>query len=350
MRSPKNEPSFGGVCDVRKIFDLVVRHMELRDFRSFDSYDGFSSPLLSVLPSDFLKRAMTQLIKKGPFWLRPLFGIKRTRMVTTLAFALISVASETKYSELRNKLVGDILALQKNDGGWGYEFDVLLRWGKYQSEKSNLIATTFCAFALLSAQVEGVWKIACRSYLVERFNGKWFTYANDSDPLIHNANLLAAACLDNLGDSTGIVKDALQSSIEKQGDDGRWVYGQAKGLNWVDNFHTAYNLIALKILEKNFPESQTTLSLGLEFWLNNLFKNGIPLFYLGKKKVAHDVNSLATALFALDFLGEHTKATNFRCDNLQSVFWNQVAKFKPRGANFRWHEGPALLALSRMVR
>ena len=69
---------------------------------------------------------------------------------------------------------------------------------------------------------------------------------------VHNANFLGAALLCRVYKHSGekkFLEPALKVarySAAKQHDDGSWDYGESPTQRWVDNFHTGYNLCALR--------------------------------------------------------------------------------------------------------
>src|SRR6185503_9935929 len=70
---------------------------------------------------------------------------------------------------------------------------------------------------------------------------------------IHNSNAMGAAFLARLGSLTGDVKalatarSAMTYTCTHQRADGACLYGEAAKYDWIDNFHTGYNLSALKV-------------------------------------------------------------------------------------------------------
>ena len=73
---------------------------------------------------------------------------------------------------------------------------------------------------------------------------------------VHNANFLGAALFCKVAYHTGDKKflspamDVIRYSADRQHSDGSWDYGDFSTQRWVDNFHTGFNLCALKDINK----------------------------------------------------------------------------------------------------
>jgi len=79
---------------------------------------------------------------------------------------------------------------------------------------------------------------------------------------VHNANFLGAALLCRLSRHTG-YKQALEPAMKvirysaaRQQENGAWDYGEATTQDWADNFHTGYNLCALRAISRDAGTSE----------------------------------------------------------------------------------------------
>lgn len=94
---------------------------------------------------------------------------------------------------------------------------------------------------------------------------------------IYNADLLASALLARLSRITGdnnYKEPALivaRYAAKHQNEDGSWFYGETPGSRWIDNFHTGYNLMALREISKyaNTDEFMPTIIKGLRYYKSN---------------------------------------------------------------------------------
>ena len=103
------------------------------------------------------------------------------------------------------------------------------------------------------------------------------------------------------------AESAYQFSTQHQLDDGSWFYGEAEIHDWIDSFHTGFNLEALhwydKSLYKGTYESQ--IRRGLEFYLDNFFlDDGTPKFY-PNSTYPIDIHCSAQALVTLSKLRDY---------------------------------------------
>ena len=330
----------------------ILDFLESRNYTSLDPYSGLRSPISKLLPTRTLKRALIQTFKLAPNRLHKLVGVPQIQMSTTLGYALSGAANlGTSISlERREKLAKSLLRSQNPDGGWGYEFDVFLRWGKYLQGESNLVATSVCASALIEAGIEGKWRDGVINFLESTFRSGYFSYCYSGSPLIHNANLLAASVMSRLNGDKDKVTSAISSSMNCQQADGSWFYGEHENLKWIDNFHTVYVLEALMDMVATENELEQGIAKGFDFWLENMFVDNQPKYYLSDTNPTRDINTLASAI---SLLSHPYVASNLELkkselieallhqlmDALNALDWKQ--------AKFRWDLAPASLALSK---
>jgi hypothetical protein len=272
-------------------------------------------------------------------------------MAVTMAGALeASVVSKTPADVLNPEfLVNEILKKQNDDGGWGYEFDATLRWGSYPKEISNVIATYFCTKALTVAGIEGDWKKRARDYLTRLHNKEYFRYAETSSVLIHNANYLGATSLAYLGGDRELIASALATSAFHQKQNGGWEYGFGSKLEWIDNFHTCYILIALLELQNFGFMDEFVFNKGLDFWLRDLtLPNGLR-YFSHDKSATSDINTfscslqLASELHRLGFGPPERLSKVLELRSTLVALLNQDRR--PEFA-FRWKLAPAALGLA----
>jgi hypothetical protein len=100
--------------------------------------------------------------------------------------------------------------------------------------------------------------------------------------------MLAAAMLARTAKLNGnleyrkVAKEAITYTCTRQLDNGSWLYGEEAKYHWIDNFHTGYNLDALKCYieysgDKTYEDN---LKKGFDFYKNNFFEStGRPKYY-----------------------------------------------------------------------
>jgi rhamnogalacturonyl hydrolase YesR len=110
----------------------------------------------------------------------------------------------------------------------------------------------------------------------------------DTDSTIHNSNMLGAAMLARTANYTNkneymdVAKGAMLYSCTRQQPNGAWWYGEHPKYHWIDNFHTGYNIDALKcyIEYSGDKEYEDKVKSGLKFYKEHFFEgSGRPKYY-----------------------------------------------------------------------
>jgi hypothetical protein len=108
------------------------------------------------------------------------------------------------------------------------------------------------------------------------------------DCTIHNQSMLAAAMLTRTAGHTGntdyidVAREAIKYTCTRQLPDGSWYYGEDPTYHWIDNFHTGYNLDALKsYIELTGDRTyEPELDRGFSFYKRSFFEeSGRPKYY-----------------------------------------------------------------------
>jgi rhamnogalacturonyl hydrolase YesR len=183
---------------------------------------------------------------------------------------------------------------------WGKHFDFASRGGLYKAFEPILVWTALIAQAFLEAhETFGDTKYlevadsVCR-WIVQlprnkTDSGFCMGYHNqDFRADIHNSNMVGAAVLARTAKHTNnqeylaVAKGAMTYSCSRQLPDGAWLYGEHPQNHWIDNFHTGYNLDALKsyVDYSGDTEYEDNLKRGLKFYMDNFFEeSGRPKYY-----------------------------------------------------------------------
>ena len=186
------------------------------------------------------------------------------------------------------------------DFSWGKHFDFASRGGLYKAFEPILVWTALIAHAFLEAyEIFGdkkhleVADSVCRWIMKlprnQTDNGFCMGYHyQDLNANIHNSNMVGAAVLARTAKHTGnreylaAAKGAMEYSCARQLPNGAWLYGEDPANHWIDNFHTGYDLDALKcyIDYSGDKEYEDALKKGLDFYKGNFFEeNGRPKYY-----------------------------------------------------------------------
>jgi len=264
---------------------------------------------------------------------------------------------------------------------WGYSFPWQTRTIIVPPGDPNLVCTSFVANALLDAHEQNgesrylAMAVSAGDYILNELY--WVdedSRASLSYPLpsfrvrVHNANFLGAALLCRIYRHTGdnrylepALKVARYSAAQQQ-DDGSWGYGESSTLQWVDNFHTGYNLCALRAVSQyaETSEFEPYIRRGIDYYRNHFFTDDGAPRYFHNRTYPIDIHSVAQSIVTLltfKDLDESHASMAF------SVYrWAMAHMWDPRGYFYyqvypfgtiripymRWSQAWMLLALATM--
>ena len=186
---------------------------------------------------------------------------------------------------------------------------------------------------------------------------------------IHNANFLGAALLCRVARVSGEKKylgpalKAARYSAARQHDDGSWDYGELPTDHWVDNFHTGYNLCALRAIREHTGTSEFDAHVrkGFEFYRKYFFREDGAPKYFHDRAYPIDVHCVAQSIITLltlrdlDETGVETALSVFEwarthMRDRQGYFYYQVSPyFKNKISYMRWSQAWILLALTTLL-
>lgn len=288
-------------ADVLTLADRIERTWWERGDRSYDPYDGLLGwfPPGPLRRSRFWRLGTVQLHKRSPVNLRPLFGVRPARnSYGTGVFASAAIALERLRPDAgRRSRIGrrlEWLRAMRTGGGWAYPFHVETKTGSYPPSEPNVICTVFAGEAFLDAAehlgdrdalaiARDAASFVTGDLSVERDGRRYFAYLRGYDPLIHNANALAARFVVRCGVLTGddgLVSagfDALAPTVGAIRPDGSLVYGEDPSMQWVDGHHTGFVVESLwELSRRGRPELAETARTMAAFYAERLFDGGWP--------------------------------------------------------------------------
>lgn len=263
---------------------------------------------------------------------------------------------------------------------WGYNFDWQARDGFVLRYTPNIICTTFAGNALLDAydKLKGntylEMAISAGNFILKGLNiteskeGLCFSYTSSDHGQVHNANLLGAAFLARLYSLTDNQEfyeyslSAAKFSVSKQNQDGSWPYGEGPKQKWIDNFHTGYNLCALKNISKYTGyDLSDSIERGFLFYKKKFFVNGNLAKYYNDRTYPIDIHSIAQSIITFlelrDIDANNIKQASSLClwaiGNIQSKeghFYYQKGRFITNGISYiRWSQAWMLYALAYLI-
>ena len=316
--------------DASRALEQLLSYCRSHDWAGYDPYDALNSPLaaLPLLNTRIGRLALTQVLKRSPINVRPLFLVPKTRNAKALALFLSAVVkrSGANASMGEARALVDLLAASRSPGTafwcWGYSFPWQTRTVLVPRQAPNLVCTTFAAHALLDAYERFGERrllqmaVSSADYLLQELFWSDGASAGFTYPLrsyrsnIHNAHFLGAALLCRVFRLTGdarFLAPALATarwSAGQQREDGSWPYGSEPAHQWIDNFHTGYNLCALHSISRDLgtTEFDVRVRRGLRFYLDHFFTDDGAPKYFHDRTYPIDIHCVAQSIITLVLL------------------------------------------------
>lgn len=257
--------------------DSIHNYCKKEHYKGWDLFDGLNSKIFKSSPlyrSSLLRLAWIQFFKCSPINLRRIALVPKGYNVKGLGLFASGLVALGKMDEAKRLL--DMLEGITCSGyagiSWGYNFDWQARAFYVPVGKPNMVTTVFVANAFLDyieargrehgagskkdkyldQAIEACEFILNELVVFEDEDRLCFGYIPGEKSRVHNANMLGAALLARVYSFTGNARyyeksrKAMAYSLKALGPDHSWPYGELDHHRFVDNFHTGYNLVALK--------------------------------------------------------------------------------------------------------
>jgi hypothetical protein len=378
--------------DLRSKTQKLRSYCEDNNWAGYEPYDVLNSRIFTALPLMNLwlpRLAFTQLLKRSPVNVRRLLLIPKTQNPKALglflsSFVNLSAAGIEAEQDYIQKMIDALIALRSDSPYfcWGYNFPWQTRTVLVPRWAPNLVCTTFAASGLLDAfelrQNERCLNMATSGaeYLLNDLYWTSGSKAGFGYPLpevhnqVHNANLLAAALFCRLYKLTGqerFLEPALQVvryTVNQQHDDGGWDYGEASSQRWIDNFHTGFNLSALRSIGQSLgtDEFEESVSRGFRFYRENFFREDGAVRYYNDRTYPIDTHCVAQAVITLldlkDLASDNVQLAHKVMDWAGKHMWDEQKGFfyyrilrscTIKTSYMRWTQAWMFLALSRLL-
>jgi rhamnogalacturonyl hydrolase YesR len=287
-------------------FKKLKQYCEDQHFMGWDPYDGLNSSLfqqIPLLPKKRLARLIwIQGIKKLPLNLRPLLRIKKGLNPKGLALFLSGYAALSKdpclgpeTNEKISWLADNLINLKTNGFSgncWGYNFDWESRAFFQPKFTPTIVVTTYAANALIDAY-EATGKeyylrsaIDSKEFILKDLkrtygnNGNFaFSYSPFDQTSVFNASLLGARLLSRIYSYTketellDLARKAIAYCIDFQNSDGSWFYSTLPFHQWIDSFHTGFNLECISAYASISKDNGFSLAFkkGMDYYLTTFF-------------------------------------------------------------------------------
>ncbi|MEL0608943.1 aspartate-semialdehyde dehydrogenase [Vibrio echinoideorum] len=306
------------------------------NFSGFDPFDGLNARLFAAFPrlrNSLFGLAWIQFFKRSPINLRSYFGVSKKRNPKGVALFISGMleqyqtTQEVHLLEEAQKLADWLLENQCSSetwgaSCWGYHFDWKARAFFVPKGKPNVISTIYVSRALFDlgklTNNQRYVDAACSSaeFIVEHLytedqQRQFFAYIPGEKAFVHNASLWAAAWVGFVGSETDnpkyqeLARTVAWQSINEQSADGSWVYGARSHHQFIDGFHTGYNLEALNELKYSLQTSEfdDSIELGLAYYKEHLFEADGTAKYYHNNRYPLDPHSVAQAVITLTKVG-----------------------------------------------
>ena len=308
-------------------FRSLKHYCEKEHYKGWDPYDGLNSKVFQALPyfknSAFWRLCVIQGFKRCPINLRRLFLVPKDYNAKGIGLFLQGYCNLVKTvrekpelarkigseEELKSKVkeLAELLLSLRSKGDyhgacWGYNFGWQAKFLFYfPAYTPTVVATNFCATALMEAyeitKDKKYLDIALTSaefvrqdlHRTEHERGFLFSYSKyPNNREVLNASLLGSRLLSYAYKYTRneeyreLAERSVCACCKLQETDGSWIYGLSKGQNWVDSFHTGYNLDGLIAYEELTGDTKYHgyIEKGYKYYVVNFFeKDGTPKYF-----------------------------------------------------------------------
>jgi hypothetical protein len=371
----------------------LLAYCESRNWAGVDPYDALNSRIFQALP--FLDRRiprliLTQALKRNIFDVRPLLLVPGAQNPKALGLFLMSLLKLSKLGLVRGsdpiaEMFRNLELLRSSHAKywcWGYSFPWQTRTLLVPRWAPNLVCTTFIANALLDAYEQTgqarfleIASSSAKFILSELYWTEGESVAGFAYPLpsmrnnVHNGNLLGAALFCRVAKHTGekeFIEPALKVarySASRQHEDGSWDYGEAPNQHWIDNFHTGYNLDALRTIGNALEtdEFDERVRRGFEFYRSHFFREDGAARYFHERTYPIDIHCVAQSIITLVNFKDldsgnielaHSVlnwAMNHMWDEKGFFYYRVLRTCTIRTSYMRWSQAWMLLAMSTLL-
>ncbi len=308
MSDPSSIP-----MDFTSISRNVLDSVQQAGFAGYDPFDSLNSTLLNrscLYQNEWIRLVWLQLGKRLPVNLRPLLHIPKRRNPKGMGLFILGMIEDYRRTGVewyldKAKSLAEWLLSQRSDketwqhACWGYHFDWQARAFFVPAGKPNIITTCYVARALYALGNE----LGCNEYIDIAHDSAWFirksllteidrrvffAYIPGETAFVHNASLWGSAWVAKVGEDLGenelcdTAFTVASQSVSEQCDNGAWVYGSRQHHQFIDGFHTGYNLEALDMLRRSLDTDEFDVSIdrGMKYYRDKFFlEDGTAKYY-----------------------------------------------------------------------
>lgn len=376
----QNAPEYS----IDDVLNVLLDWCRSRNFEGIDPYDALNSPFASALSlgTRFGRIALTQALRRSPINIRPLLRVRASANPKALALFLegaVKLNDLQLASSLLNRLAS--MRSQASGSAWGYDFPWQNRFQLLPRWTPTIVNTAFIGHAFLDYYAKSNDTRALElaesipdfllndlNRLKENGDSFCFSYTPLDENYVHNANMLGASLLARLAiendrpDLLDPALCALNYSMRRQRVDGSWFYAERKEQNWIDSFHTGFDLESLRRFLKLglVREYQEAYEKGVDFYAQNFFlSDGTPKYYADRLYLV-DVHAPAEAIFFFSGEGERRKdlvdrvlywtLDNMRDKRRGTFYFRRSKRFTIKTPYMRWSQAWMFRALTEYLK
>ncbi len=372
---------------LRETTENHYRTLKRASFRGFDVYDGLSSRIFRKTPffrSRTLRLAWIQMFKRSPVNFRPAALVPRGFNPKGLALIIRGLLNRYRLTDDKKYLedayaLADMIISQRASGRdyfcAGYDFYWQAKAFSVPEFTPNMVVSTFVGHAFLDLyDLDGDRKwmkyaleigvfIERELKILESGDEVIFGYIPGEKTVVHNVNLMASAFFARLYSYSWEGRHEMYSvrsaayTVKAQRDDGAWGYGEEPYHQWVDNFHTGFNLVSLDTVRRHISTDRwnDSIDLGLEYHERNHFLEDMTPKYYDTTLYPVDIHNFAQGVDTFLTLGYPEKAeqliekaVELMWDGKKHYFYYQKHRLYTNRINYmRWSQAWMFYALTK---
>jgi hypothetical protein len=379
------------ICRFESSLAQVVSWVREHRYRAYEPADGNASPLHRLTNGRvFAMRILQQVVLRSPFHIRPWLGVAPHESAIArgyMAAGYLAIHPTEQWPDALEEAECCLRWLIENRASghdefcWGDPYEYATRSGRRPYGEPLLIWTALIGQAFLDAYdrskrpeyievAESVGRWILRLPAERTSTGSCLSYVAFKQSSIHNSNAMGAAFLARLGASTGSLdarassQEAMTYTCARQRADGGWYYAEQPKYHWIDNFHTGYNLCALKtyrdaLKDRSFDKQ---LERGLQYFKTHFFEpDGRPRYFHDRTSPV-DIQCAAQAIETLARLSAHdegclplaVKVADWTVGNMQAddghFFYRDLGWMKVKTPMMHWGQATMVKALAVLLR
>ncbi|MGE3062878.1 MAG: hypothetical protein AB7T10_04520 [bacterium] len=369
---------------IKESYEKLHTHLQKNDYTGFDPFDGLNSYLnFFTFKNKYLQIGLQQTVRRLPFNIRPLIGIKKSRSTKGVAFCASGLLAEyrkTKDNSLLKEgeeLVKWVLENKSSffkNYSWGNHFDYTSRVFYLPKGMPTVVWTGLIGSILVEYYNEtkkDLYLDAIKNtakFIIEDLplydseNTFCISYIPYQKKNVHNANVIGASFLAQAKQICGVNTQQLDKlsmayTAKHQHKSGAWWYGQRKDMHWIDNFHTGYVLDAFQRYRDASKDNEfdENIKRGFSYYRENFFDGDIPKYYFDKTYPI-DIQCASQSIETLVNFKEIDKAHSvalWTIENMQDkdgfFYFRKYKKGENKTDMMHWGQGTMLRALGRLL-